>query len=73
MARGFTQEYSIDYDKTFALMVKLTALQLLLAIAALNSWTVHQMDVIWAYLAGLLNEVIYMDLLEGYNGKGKVY
>ena len=39
------QEYEIDYEETFALVAKMTTVQTILAIAASQSWRLHQMDV----------------------------
>jgi Reverse transcriptase (RNA-dependent DNA polymerase) len=60
VARGFTQRYGIDYDETFASVVRTESLRILLAIAAMEDLEVHQLDVITAYLAGELEEEIYM-------------
>jgi hypothetical protein len=40
-ARGFTQEYSTDYFETFAPVVRMESLRILLAIAAKEDLEVH--------------------------------
>jgi hypothetical protein len=60
VARGFTQQYGVDYYETFAPVVRIESLRVLLAIAAREDLEVYQMDVITAYLAGELEEEIYM-------------
>jgi len=62
LARGFSQQYGIDYDETFAPVVRMESLRILLAIAAVEDLEIHQMDVVTAYLAGELEEEIYMAL-----------
>ena len=64
--------YGVDYEETFAPTVRYDTLRLLFAITAIEDLEMHQMDVISAYLAGDLNEEIYMHPPEGYNtGEGK--
>jgi len=72
VARGFTQQYGIDYTQTFAPTVRLESIRLLLAVAALENWAVHQKDVKSAYLASSLDEEIYMVAPDGYESYGKV-
>ena len=66
VARGFTQIEGIDYDETFAPTLHYESLRLLLFLAVENNWQIQQMDVDNAYLAGHLNEEIYMELPQGY-------
>ena len=73
VARGFSQQHGIDYYETFAPVVRLESLRILLAIAAREDLEVHQMDVVTAYLAGELEEEIYMEPPAGLpNSEGKV-
>ena len=60
MARGFTQEYGVDYEETFALVARLSSVHALLAVAASRHWSICQMDVKNAFLNGDLSEEVYM-------------
>jgi len=66
VARGFSQAYEIDYFETYAPVAKLTTYRVIFALAALEQWEIHGMDVITAYLLGLLDEEIYMIQPEGF-------
>lgn len=61
VARGFSQRYNINYKDTFAPTLRYDCLRILLATAARNGWKIHQMDVKTAFLAGTLDEEVYME------------
>ena len=69
MAKGFTQKYGIDYDQTFAPVVKHTTLRMLLAIAQHNGWPVEGGDAVNAYCQAKVNEYLLMDFPPGYPGE----
>src|SRR5882762_5595928 len=74
VTKGFTQVEGIDYDETFAPVMKFSSLQTVLALAAKYDLEVHQMDVKAAYLNGVLEEEIYLDPPTGFKpGNGKVW
>jgi hypothetical protein len=52
--------YGVDYFETYAPVAKLTTYRTIFALAALEKWEIHGMDVITAYLLGKLDEEIYM-------------
>ena len=65
VAKGFTQIPGIDYDETFSPVARFESLRLLLALAALEDWEIHQLDVKSAFLNGVLDE-IYMEQPQGF-------
>jgi transposase InsO family protein len=65
VARGFTQQYGIDYENTFAPVIRFESLRILLALAARFGWIIHLMDAQNAYLNSELDKTIYMEAPEG--------
>ena len=60
VAKGFTQEYEIDYEETFAPVAHISFVRVLLAVATANKWDNFQKNVKNAFLNGNLSDKIYM-------------
>ena len=67
VARGFTQEYVIDYEETFAHVARLSSVKTLISISTACKWPLFQMDVKNTFLNGELSEEVYMKLPLGYS------
>jgi hypothetical protein len=67
VAKGFTQIFGINYDATYAPVVKLETLRLLLSFAASNGSVIHQANVKNVYLNAELKEELYMELPPHYD------
>ena len=61
VVRGFEQREGIDYNETFASVVKPMSYKAIFAIAAANDWEIHHMDVKTAFLYGRVDEEIYVE------------
>lgn len=73
VARGFTQEYGIDYEEVFSPVVKFTSIRVVLSLVAMYKMAVQQFDVKTAFLYGDLDKDVYMHQPYGFNdGTGKV-
>lgn len=66
VAQGFSQEKSLDYRKTFSLMVRHTTIRLILALATTHKWSLRQLDVNNAFLHDELHEEVYMKQPPGF-------
>lgn len=71
VAKGFTQKYGIDYQETFAPVVRYSTIRMLFAIAAEYDLDIDQLDVKTAFLNGDLHENVLMEQPEGFVVKGK--
>jgi hypothetical protein len=67
VAKGFTQIEDLDYDETFAPVVKFTSICIRLAITTHNDLEIHQIDIKTAFLNGELKEEIYLKPPPGAN------
>ena len=61
MAHGFSQKEGIDYEETFALVVRYTSIRAIMALAAKLGWKLHQMDVKTTFLNGVVEEEVYVE------------
>ena len=56
----------MDYNETFAPVVKFDTIRTLLAFAIQNDLLIHQMDVVTAFLNGVIDQEIFMEQPDGY-------
>lgn len=70
VAKGYAQLYGVNYDETFAPVVRFSSIRALLAFGVQNEMFIHQMDVVAAFLNGALEEEIYMLQPDGYAQAG---
>jgi hypothetical protein len=67
VAKGYEQQPGIDYDETFASVVKPMSYKALFAIAAALDLEIEQMDVKTAFLYGNVQEDIFVEQPHGLN------
>ncbi|GJX73442.1 integrase, catalytic region, zinc finger, CCHC-type containing protein [Tanacetum coccineum] len=66
VARGYCQEEGIDFEESFAPMVRLDAIRIFLAYAVHMNMIVYQIDVKTAFLNGILHEEVYVSQPDGF-------
>ena len=67
VARGFTQEYGIDYKETFSPVARISSVMTLIVVSVAHKWPLFHMDVKNAFLNGELSNKVYMKLPPGYS------
>lgn len=50
VARGFNQQYGLDYSEIFSPVIKLTTICLVLEVDVSKSWSIRQLDINNAFL-----------------------
>jgi hypothetical protein len=61
VANGFSQVEGLDFKETFALVVRLEAIRILLAYASHHEMKLYQIDVKSVFLNGFINELVYVN------------
>ena len=65
VAKRHSQQPGVDYQETFALVVRYETIKILITLATHKGWKLYQLDVKWAFLNGVLKEV-YVKQLQGF-------
>jgi len=71
VAKGFTQEYGVDYHETFSPVVRSSSIRLLFALSVNLNLVIYHVDVNTAFLNSELDKQIYMYQPEGFVKKGQ--
>ncbi|KAF5464189.1 hypothetical protein F2P56_014283 [Juglans regia] len=66
VAKGFSKVDGVDFSETLSPVVKPTTIIMVLTLATVKNWTLHQLDVKNVFLYGCLNTPIYMHQPLGY-------
>ena len=66
VAQGYTQVKGIDFDESFASVVRLESIRILMSIACIMNFKLYQMDVKCAFLNGYLNEEVFVEQPKGF-------
>ena len=66
VAQGFSQRPRIDYDETYSPVMDIITFRYLISLSVSEGLDMHLMDIIIAYLYGMLENDIYMKVYEGF-------
>ena len=66
VVQGYNQEEGIDYDETFAPIVRMEAIRIVIAFAAFMGFKLYQMDVKSAFLNRDLKEEVFVKQTSGF-------
>ncbi len=75
VVKDYLQQFGIDFDQTFAIVVKPMAFWVLFSIAVYYDLNINQMDVKTAFFYSLINQLVYMQIskgLEDSTNRGKI-
>jgi hypothetical protein len=61
LAKGYAQTYGIDYEETCSPVAKMIIVRVIIVMAVVKGWSLHQMDVKNAFLHGDLQEELYIE------------
>jgi hypothetical protein len=65
VARGFTQEEGIDYEETFSPVARYTSIRIIISLASILGWKLHQMDVKTTFLNGKIEQEVFVEKPDG--------
>nr|KYP51541.1 Retrovirus-related Pol polyprotein from transposon TNT 1-94 [Cajanus cajan] len=71
VTKGFNQQFGFDYNETFAPVIKLVTIRLILTLALTHHWPLQQLDINNAFLNGTLDEEVYMTQPPGFEASDK--
>ena len=71
MAKGYAQQYGIDYTEVYAPVARLDTIRLIIALAAQEGCSIFQLDVKSAFLHGELSKEVFVQQPQGYEKKGE--
>ncbi|PKI37590.1 hypothetical protein CRG98_042014, partial [Punica granatum] len=73
VAKGYTQIPRLDYGDTFSPVANVASVGLLLSLAAVRHWSLHQLDIKNVFLHGDLEEEVYMEQPPGSVAQGEYF
>ena len=72
MFKGFKQCYGLDYDQTFASVVKPMSYKTIFSLAAIYDWEIEHMDIKTAFLYSKIDKDVYVEQPTGFTKDNRV-
>jgi hypothetical protein len=66
VARGFSHKEGIDYGEIFSLVARYTSIRIVISLATVFGWKLHQMDVKTTFLNDEVEKEVYIEQSEGF-------
>jgi hypothetical protein len=66
VARGFTQKEVTDYDETFFPVARYTSIRVIIALASVLGWKLHQMSLKTTFLNGKIEQEVFVEQPDGF-------
>jgi hypothetical protein len=71
VVRGFSQKEGVDYEETFSPVTRYASIRVVISIASVMRWRIHQMDVKTTFLNGIIEEEVYIEKPQGFEVHGR--
>lgn len=69
VAKGFEQIYGIDYNETFAAVIKQMSFKVIFALCVMYDWYLHKVDMKSAFTQGFIKNLMYIEQPKGFEDK----
>jgi hypothetical protein len=73
VACGFSHKEGIDYDDIFSLVSRYISIRIVISLATVFGWKLHQMDVKTSFINDEVEKEVYIEQPEGFMIHGKEY
>jgi hypothetical protein len=71
VVRGFSQKEGVDYEETFSPVARYTSIKIVISLALVMGWRIHQTDVKKTFLNGVIEEEVYINQPQGFEVHAK--
>lgn len=69
IVKGYLQQFGVDFDQTFAAVIKPMAFKVLFTIATFFNLDINQIDIKIAFLYDFIDQLMYVEIPKGIKSK----